>query len=425
MPVPAGYEVLDKQEGDHHIYLLQLPKQEPDLAIYSGFAPELTEGGKRCSAEIAGETVRGTMHPSEHGGMVRDFILERGVAGAAFHILVREGPATELMLQVLKGLVFHDQATAAGTETPVPAAPEPANAETATRTFKCYGSFTLPLPSDIRVLESAAAGSYRFHFIAPGDRLIMLIYSGHNPETQVGGSPVTATIAGQQVEGSTLTGKHDIEARADAPPAAPAEQDRKGEEYLLPMGADGAVYHIIVYDGPHKSRALGMLAAMSIKAGSALSESTRQQIEAAAKNSAALLAKANRLLATVTDRATADAAVAELDATAKQLAEQDKALEALTRKYGKGVSAYMSTLEKPSDSKGSEQEIQRVDEQGCFGSTALRSVLNSLMGMDGMPVPTDKKGKKSEPAPTEPTHEDVQPLEEPDIPADTKLSARG
>lgn len=378
LPVPPGYEVECHKSADHTLYYLRRAKQTPDLILYSGFSPNIDTSGKSCYADIAGKRTKGHVRPTAEGGQAWEFVLEKGVDGAAFVITLPQSPEVNTMLEVLKGLQFRE-------DTPVPKdEPTPDISTAPVQHFKCWGSFALPVPPDIRVVSSSGAESYQFHFIDSADKTAMIIYSGHTPTLQSGGKPVSAVIAGQQVEGQMLTGKTE-ELQALTPSGAvPMKLVDKGREFVLPRGTDGALYHIVVCEGAQRNRMLAMLAAMSITSGSSLSEPVMQQANTAVQNSRLMLARADRILAKVTNRKTADAAVPQLEELVAQLAVHDKVVDALVRKHGKGVNAYVNTIDQSGDSpQGSgEHEIQRVYEADCYGSEALEAILQRLMGME-------------------------------------------
>lgn len=388
LPVPEGYEAICFKGENHFVFSLAKPKQQPALEIYNGFAPAAAEVGERCYAEIAGKRRKGVVVAQEEGGTAHEFLLEDGPAGSSYLITLPGGSDCGLMQAVLAAMRFAETPSTGNTsasddETPVEAAPP------TVQTFKCKGSFTLTVPGDLRVVESKEGDAYLFHFLTPkGDR-VLCIYCGYAPAVQTGGETCTAVIAGKETEGNKLTG--DVEPSAALPIAAPGKTPREGEEYVLPGGAEGALYHITLYDTPRRGQMLAMLSAMTMAGGSPLPASAQEQSSALRESAEACVRNANLILADVKDRATADAAVSKLCPLADTMQANDKAAAALQRRYGRALHAYLHAPDKPAAelspttkqnrSDKPENEIQRVHEADCYGSEALEELLLRFMGI--------------------------------------------
>lgn len=384
--VPPEYEVTCLKRENEFIFTLAKPKSAPALEIYNGFAPPLAGEGENCYAKIAGKRCKGTIVPQENGGETHEFLLPDGPSGSTYLITLHGGPDAKLMQEVMETLSFDTPAAAPDTAPEKEAAPPP---PPTVQTFSCKGSFTLTVPGELRVVETKAEDAYYFHFLTAKGERALTIYSGYSPAVQTGGAACTAEIAGKSTEGNKLTGE--IEPAAALIPHAPGAVPGDGEEYVVPGGADGALYHLIVYESPLKKQVLAMLAAMRMSGGSPLPESARQQSTALRESAEACVRAANILLARVTDRATADAAARELLPLADTMQANDKAAAALQRRYGRALHAYLHAPDKSNAelSPGTKQsknqpenEIQRVHEADCYGSEALENLLLRFMGID-------------------------------------------
>lgn len=381
LPVPPGYEVSCLKGDNEFTFTLAKPKQAPALEIYNGFEPPAAEEGEKCYADIAGKRRRGVIVTREDGTAAHEFLLPDGPAGSAYLVTLPASPDAGIMMAVMNALRFDNKTAAAP-----PAAEEapPADAPATPKTFRGKGSFTLAVPADLRVVETKDGDSYFVHFLSPAGETVMSIYNGYAPAVQTGGKPCTAVIAGTNITGNAISG--DIE-----PSAVPGKTPRRGEEYVLPGGAEGAIYHITVFDTPRRAQMLSALAAMTLSGGSPLPESAGQQIAALRENAESCVRNANLILSKVKDRESADAAVAELAPLADAMQKNDKAAAALQQRYGRAMHSYLQIPDK-SDKELSpttnarrsepENEIQRVHDADCYGSEALETLLMRFLGID-------------------------------------------
>lgn len=387
LPVPPGYEAVCFKGEDYFIFSLAKPKQKAALEIYNGFTPPATEGGERCYAEIAGKRRRGSVILQEDGGTAHEFLLNETPAGSSYLVTLPGGEDSGLMTAVLAAMRL--------TDTPAPKAStsgaheQPSEDAGVPRTFRCKGAFSLTLPPDLRVVENKTADDYQFHFMTPKGNLALYIYCGYAPTIQTGGESCSAVIAGKRTEGNKLTGTAEPSSAVGG--SAPKKMPTEGEEYVLPGGAEGALYHIIIPEGSYQQRLMAALASMQMSGGSPLPESAQQQSNALRESAEACVRQANLILAKVKDRASADAAVAELRPLADTMQANDKAAAALQRRYGRALHAYLHAPDKPDSelspaTKNSktepENEIQRVHGEDCYGSTALDDLLMRFMGIE-------------------------------------------
>lgn len=386
LPVPPGYEAVCFKGEDYFIFSLAKPKQKAALEIYNGFTPAVTEEGERCYAEIAGKRRKGVITAQDEGGTAHEFLLDETPAGSSYLVTLPGSEDSALMTAVLAAMRFVDTPTAAP---PAAAQEQPSDAPGEPRTFRCKGAFSLTLPPDLRVVENKTADDYQFHFMTPAGALALYIYCGYAPTIQTGGESCTAVIAGNRTEGNKLTGTAEPSSAVGG--SAPKKMPTKGEEYVLPGGAEGALYHIIIPEGPYQKRLMAALAAMQMSGGSPLPESARQQSNALRESAESCVRNANLILAKVKDRASADAAVAELRPLADTMQANDKAAAALQRRYGRALHAYLHAPDKPdrelspttkSRKTEPENEIQRVHGEDCYGSTALDNLLMRFMGIE-------------------------------------------
>lgn len=379
IPVPPGYEISCFKGEQDFRFLLAKPKQSPALEIYNGFAPPAAEEGERCYADIAGKRQRGHVVTREDGTSVHEFLLEDGPAGSSYLVTLYPCEDAAAIAAALKGIQFEEKSARKSTET-VP----PADAPMTPRTFRAKGVFALPVPDDMRVAESKADEAFLFHFLTPQGTCVLSIYCGYTPAVQTGGKPCTAVIAGKETEGNKLSDDTEPGIALLAP--VPGKVPTEGEEYVLPGGAEGALYHITVYDSPRRAQVLGMLAAMSMSGGSPLPESAKQQVAALRESAEICVRNADIILAKVKDRASAEAALSELRPLADTMQANDKAAAALQSRYGRALHAYLHAPDKsdtlPSKSGNKfENEIQRVHEADCYGSEALEELLLRFMGI--------------------------------------------
>lgn len=385
-PVPPGYEVSVFKGDNHFVFSLAKPKQKPALEIYNGFEPPASEGGTKSYTDIAGKQRRGMAVVQEDGSETYEFLIPDGPMGSAYLVTLPPGPDAGLMLAVLKEIRFED--TTGDTARSAKEAAPPPDAPTTSRTFRAKGSFTLAVPDDLRVAEVKCGDSLYVHFLSPAGERVLTIFNGHETATYSGGEPCTAVIAGKETEGNTLKGELPPGALM---PTGPGSIPKNGEEYVIAGGAEGALYHITVYDTPRRAQMLGMVAGMVLSGGSPLPESAVQQVAALRESAETCVRNANIILAKVKDRASADAAVAELKPLAEVMQKNDKAAAALQSRYGRALHAYLHAPDK-SDGELSpgttsrrsdpENEIQRVHEADCYGSEALDELLLRFMGID-------------------------------------------
>lgn len=384
IPVPPGYEASCFKSENAFRFTLAKPKQAAALEIYNGFEPTVAEEGERCYAEIAGKRRKGTIVTREDGNMAHEFLLPDGPAGSAYVVTLPASEDSAVMLAVTAALKF--DATPASRTADVPPASETAPAEP--QTFRAKGTFTIAVPADLRVAETKDGDAYLFHFLnTSGDR-VMSIYSGYAPAVQTGGKSCTATIAGNTVEGNVLSADSEPTAALLSP--APGKTPRNGEEYVLPGGAEGALYHITIFDTPHRKVLLGALASMSFSGGSPLPSAAVEKCTALRANAEECMKQANLILSQVKDRTSADAAVEKLRPLADTMQANDKAAAALQQRYGRALHAYLHAPDKPNSelspttrqSKNApENEIQRVHEEECYGSEALDEMLLRFLGI--------------------------------------------
>lgn len=385
--VPPGYAVSVFKGDNHFIMSLAKGKEKPALEIYNGFEPPAAEEGEKCYADIAGKKRRGLAVTQEDGSTVHEFLLPDGSAGSAYLVTLPPSPDAAVMMAVMNALQFDNAATAAKqTETEESPA---ADAPMTPRTFRVKGSFTLAVPDDLRVTETKDGDASFVHFLSPKGQRVMSIYNGYAPAVQTGGKSCTAIIAGKETEGNKLSG--DVEPAAAMISPGPGKIPADGEEYVIPGGAEGALYHITIFDTPRRAQMLSIVAGMTLSGGSPLPESAVQQIAALRESAEICVRNANIILAKVKDRASADAAVAELKPLADAMQKNDKAAAALQRRYGRAMHAYLHAPDK-SDGELSpgttsrrgeaENEIQRVHGEDCYGSEALDELLMRFMGID-------------------------------------------
>lgn len=387
LPVPPGYEAICYKGEDHFLFSLAKGKEKAALEIYNGFAPQTAESGAPCHAEIAGKRRKGVIIPQEEGGTVHEFLLDETAAGSSYVVSLPGGPDSGLMTAVLAAMRFIDKPT---TAKPLLTLEEkPSDEPGIPRTFSCKGAFSLTVPADLRVVENKADEAYQFHFMTPKGDLALYIYCGYAPTIQTGGEACSAVIAGKTTEGNKLTGT--AEPSSAVAGSAPRHMPTAGEEYVLPGGAEGALYHIIIPEGPYRPRLMAMLAAMQMSGGSPLPAAAQEQSAALRASAEACVRNANIILAKVQDRAGADAAVRDLRPLADTMQANDKAAAALQQRYGRALHAYLHAPDKPDKelsptTKASktehENEIQRVHEADCYGSEALQELLLRFMGID-------------------------------------------
>lgn len=388
MPVPPGYEAACFKGENHFVFSLAKPGQSPVLEIYNGFEPPAAEEGEKCYAEIAGKRYRGRIVPQPEGGDVHEYLLEDGPAGSAYLFTLHGGPDVAVMQEVMGSLRFETAPDAVEKTTRVFSA-EPPPAAFENRTFRCKGAFSLPVPADWRVVESRDGDAYWFHFLDSKGRRVLSIYCGYAPAVQTGGEAAYAHIAGQKRDGNLLSGN--AEPSSALMPNAPGKVSGGGEEYVLPGGAEGALYHLQVFDSPQRETVLKMLETLTFAGGSALPEAAQQQCTALRESAESCVRSANIILSKVHDRAGADAAARELRSLADVMQANDRAAAALQQRYGRALHAYLHAPDKPNTELSPttklrksepENEIQRVHEADCYGSEALEQLLLRFMGVE-------------------------------------------
>lgn len=389
LPVPPGYEATGFKGEKHFVFSLAKPKQKPALEIYNGFEPSLTTEGEKCYAEIAGKRRRGVIVPQENGGTTHEFLLDDGPAGSVYLVTLHPTEDAAAIQAALAELRFDTKPTeSAPSRRSIAADTPPAESTAAVKTFRGKGTFSLPVPNDVRVVESRDGEAYLFSFLTEKGTCAASIYSGYAPAQHTGGKPCTAVIAGQKTEGSKFSGAEEpMPDDMSSPGAVPT----RGEEYLLQGGAEGALYHITVYETPHRDRMLAMLAAMGISGGSGLPDSARQQVTALRTSAEDCVRNANLILSKVKDRESADAAAAQLAPLADIMQSNDKNAAALQQRYGRALQSMLRTPDKPdselspttsSRRSSPENEIQRVHDADCYGSEALEQLLLRFLGID-------------------------------------------
>lgn len=100
LPVPPGVQVVQQDSVDSYLLHVYGTDKKQGMTLYSGYNPALgEEGGRTCTAAIAGETVQGRQHKDR-----QEYILERGAQGALLHIVVYKGEEEPLMLAMLQGM---------------------------------------------------------------------------------------------------------------------------------------------------------------------------------------------------------------------------------------------------------------------------------------------------------------------------------
>lgn len=385
--VPPGYAVSVFKGDNHFVVSLAKGKEKPALEIYNGFAPPAAEEGKTCYADIAGKRCRGLIVTREDGSTAHEFLLPDGPAGSAYLVTLPPSPDAAVMTAVMNALQFDAEQLNSGSRDKEEAPAE--DAPTTPRTFRAKGSLTIAVPDDIRVAETKDGDASFIHFLSPKGQRVMSIYNGYAPAVQTGGKPCTAVIAGKEVEGNLLSGE--IEPAAAMISPGPGKISNEGEEYVIPGGAEGALYHITIFDTPRRAQMLSIVAGMVLSGGSPLPESAVQQVASLRESAETCVRNANIILSKVKDRAGADAAVAELKPLADIMQHNDKSAAALQNRYGRALNAYLHAPDK-ADSElspttksahhAAENEIQRVHEADCYGSSALEELLLRFMGID-------------------------------------------
>lgn len=362
LPMPDGYTIRGSSAEDHYTFRV-VPaasaegrsEGRPYMEIYSGLsAPELPEG-EPFSTVVAGETVKGVhTEPTAAGEPgVSTLLMKKGVEGAYLCITVPDGDYRDFMFTLLERLQIQEPEKTEE-EKPDMSAAVP-------QSFRIWGTVTLPVPPAVQVVPQDSAEFHLLHVYGADKKEAMTIYSGFEPDAETGGKPCAAVIAGEQVRGQKLAGK---------------------QEYLLERGTQGAVLHIVVYDGPERQRMLAMLAGMVLQAPATLPDEAKARARAVFGTTNDLTAAVNALFANVKDEKTAVAAVPRMRELLAALQTQETEMEQLSKRYGRAVPAFVSTLAPSSVTENSrDANIQRVHDAECYGCAELQELLEDFMGL--------------------------------------------
>lgn len=264
-----------------------------------------------------------------------------------------------------------DAATAAvdAAAAPPPAAPTlPAQIDLNTATvmqMKCWSPFSIRVPEPtIRMIPQMDADAYVFQFVDRDNKILMTIYSGHNPHVGEKGKECSAVIAGQRVNGWFY--KHPSGAQ--------------GQEYVMLVGKAGAALHIIVETSAYTNLLYKMLENMSLSETKPTNSKSKEYAAYVYKDINSLNAECVRIFRTVTNRTTADAAAPHIQAILKVLQKKQEALDVLITRSGRSLLPYLQTV----DSELSPEDdavIRTLHEKDCYGSAALQEALLEFLGM--------------------------------------------
>lgn len=408
LPMPEGYTIRGGAADDRYTFRV-VPaattagknEGQPYMEILSTLTPPALPEGESFTATVAGDKVTGVHTGGETTGGVSTLIMKKGTEGAHLCITIPDGTYRDLMFSLLERMEVQetpqpdstataatDTSTASATAaTSTATAPTAATAATSTataataaaattgtsaaapdmstavpQTFRIWGSCTLPVPPDIQVVVQDSADSHLLHVYGADKKEAMTIYSGFEPEASgSGGKPCTALIAGEQVRGMQLAGK---------------------QEYLMERGTQGAVLHVVVYNGAEQPRMLAMLGGMVLQAPATLSEEVKAQARAVFGETNRLTAELNSLFAKVKSADSAAAAVPRMRELLAALQAQEQAMEALSKRYGRAIPAFVGTLAPSTVEESSkESHIQRVHDAECYGCTELQELLEDFMGL--------------------------------------------
>lgn len=421
LPMPEGYTIRGAAADDRFTFRVvpaatTAGKNEglPYMEILSTLTPPELPEGESFTATVAGDKVTGVHTGSETAGGVSTLIMKKGTEGAHLCITIPDGTYRDLMFSLLERMEMKESprpdstagtaaapaaadttaasaatataaasssatstataATSTATATAATSTTSTATASTTTsaaapdmsaavpQSFRIWGTCTLPVPPDIQVVVQDSADSHLLHFYDADKKEAMTIYSGFEPEASgTGGKPCTALIAGDQVRGIQLAGK---------------------QEYLLERGTQGAVLHIVVYDGAEKPRMLAMLGSMVLQAPATLPEEVKAQARAVFGETNRLTAELNALFAKVKSANSAAAAVPRMRELLAALQAQEQAMEALSKRYGRAIPSFVGTLAPSTVEESSkESHIQRVHDADCYGCAELQELLEDFMGL--------------------------------------------
>lgn len=258
------------------------------------------------------------------------------------------------------------EAVSGAPTTPAAASPQQIDLNTATIVqMKCWSPFAIRVPEPtVRMIAQTDADAYVFQFVDKNNKILMTIYSGHNPQVGEKGRACSANIAGQRVNGWFY--KH--------------ENGTQGQEYVMLIGKDGAALHIIVEMTPYTNLMYKMLQNMSLTESRPVNTKTKQYAAYVSKDINSLVKECVRIFGTVTNRATADAAAPQIQAILSVLQKKHDAMDVLITRSGRSLLPYLQTLEHdlaPED----EAVIRRLHEADCYGSDALNEALIEFLGL--------------------------------------------
>lgn len=259
-------------------------------------------------------------------------------------------------------------AAAAAVPTPTPAATLPSQIDLNTATImqmKCWSPFAIRVPEPtVRMIPQMDADAYVFQFVDQSNKILMTIYSGHNPHVGEKGKACSTVIAGQRVNGWFY--KH--------------PSGTQGQEYVMLVGKDGAALHIIVEMTPYTNLMYQMLEHMSLSESKPVNSKSKAYAAYVYKDINSLNAECVRIFRTVINRATADAAAPQVRAILNVLQKKHEAMDVLITRSGRSLLPYLQTVEEelsPED----EAVIRKLHEVDCYGSSALQEVLLEFLGM--------------------------------------------
>lgn len=259
-------------------------------------------------------------------------------------------------------------AAAAAVPTPTPAATLPSQIDLNTATImqmKCWSPFAIRVPEPtVRMIPQMDADAYVFQFVDQSNKILMTIYSGHNPHVGEKGKTCSTVIAGQRVNGWFY--KH--------------PSGTQGQEYVMLVGKDGAALHIIVEMTPYTNLMYQMLEHMSLSEAKPVNSKSKAYAAYVYKDINSLNAECVRIFRTVINRTTADAAAPQVRAILNVLQKKHEAMDVLITRSGRSLLPYLQTVEEelsPED----EAVIRKLHEVDCYGSSALQEVLLEFLGM--------------------------------------------
>lgn len=250
--------------------------------------------------------------------------------------------------------------------TPAPALPAQVDLNTATvMQMTCWSPFAIRVPEPtVRMIPQMDADAYVFQFVDRNNKILMTIYSGHNPHVGEKGQACSTVIAGQRVNGWFY--RH--------------PSGTQGQEYVMLVGKDGAALHIIVEMTPYTDLMYKMLENMSLSESKPVNTKSKEYAAYVYKDVNSLNAECVRIFRTVTNRATADAAAPQVRAVLSVLQKKHEALDVLITRSGRSLLPYLQTVDaelSPED----EAVIRKLHEVDCYGSAALQEVLLEFLGM--------------------------------------------